>query len=67
MMLEFDARRGWLVAVRERTGCTEPWQSVEPGTNQATLIARRGQPREIDNLPAGGNGALRPIPCATAV
>ncbi|MEM5310647.1 hypothetical protein [Paraburkholderia sp. JHI869] len=45
----------WLAAaVALVAGCAQPWQNVEPGTDQSALIARLGQPRETYNLPDGG-------------
>jgi hypothetical protein len=41
-------------------GCAQPWQSVEPGADQSTLIARLGPPRETYNLPDGGKRLMWP-------
>ena len=55
------ARHAWLAAAMVlMAGCAQPWQSIEPGTDQSALIARLGPPRETYNLPDGGKRLMWP-------
>ena len=40
--------------------CAQPWQQFEPGQDQAAIIARMGQPREVYDLPGGGRRLMWP-------
>jgi hypothetical protein len=40
--------------------CAQPWQQFEPGQDQAAIISRMGQPRELYDLPGGGRRLMWP-------
>lgn len=41
-------------------GCAQPWQQVQPGADQSTIVARLGAPREVYDLPNGGHRLMWP-------
>jgi hypothetical protein len=41
-------------------GCAQPWQSVEQGADQSTVVARLGPPKETYDLPNGGKRLMWP-------
>ncbi|WP_228874840.1 hypothetical protein [Paraburkholderia saeva] len=41
-------------------GCAQPWQQVQPGEDQSTLITRLGPPRETYDLPNGSRRLMWP-------
>ena len=55
-----NVKRAWIVAALALAACTQPWQSVAPGTDVSTLIARLGPPRETYKLPDGGTRLMWP-------
>lgn len=60
MPFPLSAKRAWIAAVLVLASCTQPWQSVEPGADVSTLIARLGPPRETYPLPDGGKRLMWP-------
>jgi len=60
MGFALNAKRATLAMLLALAACTQPWQSVEPGADVSTLVARLGPPRETYNLPDGGKRLMWP-------
>lgn len=42
------------------SACAQPYQQIQPGTDEATVISRLGKPKETYDLPDGGKRLMWP-------